>query len=188
MPPSAQEKPLSPHEQTVLAAVEEELRVEDPALAAALSQIPPSSPTTPPFRLPIRPVLHLLAALAGLIAIVAFTAGRLSVLGMAVVTCAAVVPWLIQTARSATRRSRAEARSGAQAAKIGPRPAGSTWSALPTGIQYGTALLAVVLFLVAQPLVPPSWRAVLGVALWLVVLPAGYLWFFGRTERRDTSA
>jgi hypothetical protein len=60
--------------------------------------------------------------------------------------------------------------------------------ALPTGIQYGAPLLAVVLFLVAQPLVPPSWRAVLGVALWLVVMPAGYLWFFGRTERRDTSA
>jgi Protein of unknown function (DUF3040) len=120
MSPSAQEKPLSLHEQTILAALEEELRVEDPALAAALSQTPPSSPTTPQFR--------------------------------------------------------------------GPRPAGSAWSALPTGIQYGTALLAVVLFLVAQPLVPPSWRAVLGVALWLVVLPVGYLWFFGRTQRRDTAA
>ena len=130
MSPSAQEKPLSLHEQTILAAVEEELRVDDPTLAAALSQTPPSSPTTPPFRL----------------------------------------------------------RSGAQAATIGRRSAGSAWSALPTGIQYGAPLLAVVLFLVAQPLVPPSWRAVLGVALWLVVLPVGYLWFFGRAQRRDTSA
>ena len=136
MPPSAQKKPLSPHEQTILAAVEEELRVEDPALAAALSQTPPSSPTTPPFRLPMNP----------------------------------------------------EGRSGAQAARIRRRPTGSAWSALPIGIQYGAPLLAVVLFLVAQPLVPPSWRAVLGVALWLVVLPVGYLWFFGRTQRRDTSA
>jgi len=77
---------------------------------------------------------------------------------------------------------------GAHAAIVARGPTRSAWSALPTGIQYGAPLLAVVLFLVAQPLVPPSWRAVLGVALWLVVLPVGYLWFFGRTERRDTSA
>jgi hypothetical protein len=133
MPPSSHEKPLSPHEETILAAVEEELRVDDPNLSAARSPTPPSSPTTHPLRLPIRHV-----------------------------------------------RSRAEATSGAHAAKIARRPADSGWSALPTGIQYGTPLLAVVLLLVAQPLVPPLWRGVLGVVLWLVVLPVVFLWFFGR--------
>jgi|1186.fasta_scaffold464472_2 hypothetical protein len=77
-------------------------------------------------------------------------------------------------------RSRAEATSGAHAARIARRPADRAWSALPIGIQYGTPLLAVVLLLVAQPLVPPLWRGVLGVVLWLVVLPVVFLWFFGR--------
>jgi DUF3040 family protein len=105
---SSHEEPLSPYEKTILAAVEEELRAGDPALAAALSQNTPSSAT-------------------------------------------------------------------------------SAWSALPTGIRYGMPLLAVVLFLAAQPLMPPSWRAVLGVALWLVVLPLVFLRFFhGRTARNST--
>jgi len=141
MPLSPHEKRLSPHEETILAAVEEELRVHDPALPAALSPTPPSSPTTPPFRPPIGHV-----------------------------------------------RSRAEAASGAHSAKIARRSADPAWSALPTGIQYGAPLLAVVLFLVAQPLMSPLWRGVLGVVLWLVVLPLGFLWFFGRPERRHTSA
>ena len=66
----------------------------------------------------------------------------------------------------------------------GREHAGSSWSALPAGTRYGMPLLAVVLFLAAQPLMPPSWRAVLGVALWLVVLPLAFLWFFGTAERR----
>jgi len=175
MPPSPHEKPLSPYEEKVLATLEEELRVEDPALAAALSRTPPSSSTATAFLPPIRLVFHLLAALTGLIAVVAFAAGQLGVLGVAAVTCAAVVPWLVRTARSAERRSRAEATSGAHAAKVDREPATSAWSALPTAIRYGVLLLAVVLFLVALALAPPAWRAVLGVVLWLVVLPLGLL-------------
>ena len=64
----------------------------------------------------------------------------------------------------------------------------SAWGALPTAIQYGVPLLAVVLFLVALALIPPSWRAILGVVLWLVVLPLGLLRLSARGERRDTSA
>jgi hypothetical protein len=47
--------------------------------------------------------------------------------------------------------------------------------ALPTAIQYSIALLAVILFLIAAALMPPSWRAILGVVFWLVVLPLGLL-------------
>ena len=106
---------------------------------------------------------------------------------MAAVTCAAVVPWLVRTARSAERRSRAEATSGAHAAKVAREPATSAWSALPTAIRYGVLLLAVVLFLVALALAPPAWRAVLGVVLWLVVLPLGLLRLWARAEQRNTS-
>ena len=188
MPLSPQEEPLSPYEEEVLAALEEELRVEDPALAAALTRTPPSSSTAPPFLLPVRHVLHLLAALTGLIAVVAFAAGRLGVVGTAALTCTAVVPWLVRTARWAQRRSRAETTSGAEAAEVARKHVSSAWSAPPTAMQYGVPLLAVVLFLLALPLMPPSWRAVLGVVLWLVVLPLGLLRLSTRAERRDTSA
>jgi hypothetical protein len=188
VPLSPHEEPLSPYEEEVLAALEEEFRVEDSALAAALTRTPPSSSSTPPFLLPLRHVLHLLAALVGLIAAVAFGAGQLGVLGVAAVTCAAVVPWLVRTACWARRRSRAEATPGAEAARGVQKHVSSAWSALPTGMQYGVLPLAVVLFLVGLVLMPTSWRAVLGVALWLVVLPLGLLRLFARPERRDTSA
>jgi hypothetical protein len=187
LPPSPHEKPLSPYEEKVLARLEGELRVEDPALAAVLSRTPPSSSTAPAFLPPIRHVFHLLAALTGLIAVVAFAAGQLGVLGMAAVTCAAVVPWLVRTARSTERRSRAEATSGARAAKVAREPATSAWSALPTAVRYGVLILAVVLFLVALALAAPAWRAVLGVVLWLVVLPLGLLRLWAKAEQRDTS-
>ena len=63
-------------------------------------------------------------------------------------------------------------------------PATSAWSALPTASRYGVLLLAVVLFLVALALAPPAWRAVLGVVLWLVVLPLGLLRLRARAEQR----
>jgi Flp pilus assembly protein TadB len=122
MPLPPQEKPLSPYEEKVLATLEEELRVEDPALAATLSRTPQSSSTAAPFLPPIRHVLHLLAALTGLIAVVAFAGGHLGFLGLAAVTCAAVVPWLVRTARSAERRSRVEATSDAESARLAREP------------------------------------------------------------------
>jgi len=99
------------------------------------------------------------------------------------VTCAAVVPWLVRTARSVGRRSRAEATSGS-CGEAAREPATSAWSALPTASRYGVLLLAVVLFLVALALAPPAWRAVLGVVLWLVVLPLGLLRLRARAEQR----
>jgi hypothetical protein len=190
MPLSPQEEPLSAYEEKVLAALEEELRVEDPELDAVLSRIPPSPSTAPAFPLPIRHALLLLAALTGLIAVVTFTAGQLGVLGIAAVTCAAVGPWLVWTARSAKRRSRAETTSGPPAAMVARKNVTSAWAALPTAIQYSIALLAVILFLIAAALMPPAWRAILGVVFWLVVLPLGLLrmstrWS-GATRRHGT--
>src|SRR5919112_2049240 len=77
MPLSPHEEPLSAYEQKVLAAFEEEFRVEDPELDAVLSRTPPSPSTAPGFPLPIRHVLVLLAVLTGLTAVVALTAGQL---------------------------------------------------------------------------------------------------------------
>jgi len=188
MPLSPHEEPLSSYEEQVFSALDEDFRVEDPALAAALTRTPPSSSTAPPFLLPIRHVLHLLAALTGLIAVVTFAGGQLGVLGMAAVTCTAVMPWLVRTARWTQRRSTAEATSGAEAAIVARKHVISAWGALPTAMQYAVPLLAVVLFLVALALIPPTWRAILGVVLWLVVLPLGLLRLSARAERRDTSA
>lgn len=184
MPLSPREEPLSAYEEKVLAALEEELRVEDPELDAVLSRTPPSPSTAPGFPLPIRHVLLLLAALTGLTAAVALTAGQLGVLGIAAVTFAAVGPWLIWTARSAERRSHAEAASEPPAPLVARKLVTSAWGALPTAVQYSIAFLAVMLFLVAAALMPPSWRAILGVAFWLVVLPLGLL----RTSMRWSGA
>jgi hypothetical protein len=128
MPLSPHEEPLSAYEEKVLAALEEEFRVEDPELDAVLSRTPPSPSTAPAFPLPIRHVLLLLAALTGLTAVVALTAGQLGVLGIAAVTCAAVVPWLVWTARSAERRSRAEATSKPPAAMVARKHVTSAWA------------------------------------------------------------
>ena len=99
--------PLSPYEMKVLATIEEELRDEDPALAAlsrtSLSSFSTFSPRSP---LSIGQGLLLLGALIGLAAVCTVFAERLGVVGLAVLTCVAVVPWLVATARSADHRSR----------------------------------------------------------------------------------
>src|SRR3954453_22172966 len=76
MPLSPHEEPLSAYEEKILAALEEEFRVEDAELDAVLSRTPPSPSPAPAFPLPIRHVLLLLAALGGLTAVVALTAGQ----------------------------------------------------------------------------------------------------------------
>jgi hypothetical protein len=90
------------------------------------------------------------------------------------------VPWLVWTARSAERRFHAAVTSETPAAMVARKHVTSAWSALPTAVQYSIALLAVVLFLITAALMPPSWRAILGVVFWLVVLPLGLLRISGR--------
>jgi len=100
------------------------------------------------------------------------------------VTCAAVVPWLVRTARSVGRRSRAEATSGAHAAKpLGspPRRRGAHYRP-----RAGTAFCSWPSFCSWSPW---RWRRLRGVPFsawcsgsWL--LPLGLLRLRARAEQR----
>lgn len=96
---------LTPDEVKVLETIEAGLRAGDPALAAAFSATRwsfPSERRSAPSR---RHVLHLVALLVGLAAVSTRFAEQLGVVGLGVLTCVAVVPWLVCTARSADCRS-----------------------------------------------------------------------------------
>ena len=97
--------PLSPHEERALAALEEEIHANDPALAAVLAATLSVRRSFLPSALTTLHVLSLLAALGGLIAAGTLAGARPVVL--AVITAALLVPWLVGTARSPGRRSRA---------------------------------------------------------------------------------
>ncbi|HXV91662.1 MAG TPA: DUF3040 domain-containing protein [Pseudonocardia sp.] len=88
---------LSPREQRLLAAIEEELGEQDPRLAAALAHTRPGTPA----RLPVRcsHAAALVAALA-LLVVVHVLGLEQGVLGTGVLTVALLVPWLVWTARS----------------------------------------------------------------------------------------
>jgi len=145
--------PLSPQQQKALARLEEDLRADDPALVAALSSTQSSFLSTP-FPLSIRQVLLLLAALLGLVAANTLFGDRLGVFGVAVLTCAVVVPWLIGTAQSAAHKTRPMAAYGRR----------------PTSAHRATPW-AILLIMTALALLPPSGLAVIGLVLTLVVMP-----------------
>jgi Protein of unknown function (DUF3040) len=172
--------PLSPHEERILATLEEELRAEDPDLDAVLSQTLPSSLAARQFVPPVRHLLHLVAALISLVVAGVFFADQLGVAGMAVLTSAAVLPWLVHAARSAERRSRAVGGSGQKSKEAAWTERASSWGAMPVVAEHGAMLLVVVPILVALALMPPSWRAALGLVLTLVVLP----WIILRSVRQ----
>lgn len=96
--------PLSPREERALAALEEDLRADDPAFAAALAATPPARRSFLPSTSALH-LLSLLAALGGLIAAGTLAGGRPVVL--AAVTAALLLPWLVWTTRSLGRRSHA---------------------------------------------------------------------------------
>lgn len=160
---------LSPHELEVLARIEEELRDEDPALVSALSRTPLPSPTTSTFRSPVsvRQVLLLLGALTILTALAAVLAEQLGVLGLAALTLAAIVPWLVVTARSSDDRS-----PGPDIATRGPRstdrnvrgPSGRT---MAPAVERGALIVAVVV-VTALVLAPSAWQPALTLTLLLL--------------------
>jgi hypothetical protein len=166
--------PLSPHEEKVLAGLAEKLRADDPALAEALGRTPLLAFLTLAFPLSVRSLLVLLAALTGLVAVGAVFADQLGMLGMAAVTCAALVPWLVGATRSAGRGE------GALVSRSLPR-----WIA--AALRTGSARLIVgaVLILAALSLVPSGLRAVVGLVLTFVVLPFLVLRVALRPKRRD---
>ena len=166
--------PLSPHEEKVLAGLAEGLRADDPALADALGQAPLSAFPPLSFPLSVRSLVVLLAALTGLTAVGTFFADRLGALGVAAATCAAVVPWLVATARSAGRHP------------VGLLPRRSLqWIRTSLATAPARVLVGVVLILGALSLVPSGWRALVGLVLTFVVLPWIVLRLALREKRSD---
>jgi hypothetical protein len=92
--------PLSPQEERVLAALEEEL-ADDPALVAVLAATPSARPSYLPSARTTLHVVSLLAALGALIVAGTLVGDRPLVL--AVVTAALVVPWLVWVGGSRRR-------------------------------------------------------------------------------------
>jgi uncharacterized membrane protein YjgN (DUF898 family) len=160
--------PLSPYEVKVLATIEKELRDEDPELAAALSRT--SSPSFSAFLSPvsIRHVLLLIGALISLVAISTVFAEQLGFVGLAVLTCVAVVPWLVTTVRSAELRSRTAGGTSRKPSKVDRNEHGRAGNAVLFAAKRG-ALLAAVSVLVALALMPHAWQAILAFGLTLVM-------------------
>jgi Protein of unknown function (DUF3040) len=106
--------PLSPHEQRVLAGIENELDEDDPALAATLRYGRPPSLIRPevPFWAGQLWVLTLVLGALALHPLVL----QLGVAGVGLLTGALVLPWLLNAARSARARAGAPSTPGGGAA------------------------------------------------------------------------
>jgi Protein of unknown function (DUF3040) len=170
---------LSPYEQRALAALEENLRADDPTFAAVLAA--PAAPTASvPSALRARDVLTLLVALGGVITAGVLAAGRPAVL--AVVTGALLVPWLVVVARSAARR--------AHRAALVPLtlPWARMWAAAgPRTMGSGRLASVVALLLAVLVIAPPTGRAVVGLLLTFVVAPWAAVHVASRFTRRKRS-
>jgi hypothetical protein len=164
--------PLSPHETKVLAGLEEELRDEDPGLVATPSRAPSPSSV---FRLPLtsrntistRQALLLLGALFSLVALGTAFAEQLGVLGLGALTVAAVLPWLLTTARSAQRRSRTSGATTREGSRTGQKGRSRTGRGLPPAAERAALVVAIAL-VVALALAPLAWQPVLAYALTLL--------------------
>ena len=151
--------PLSPREEQALATLEDALRADDPALAAALGPTPATAPALP---VAVRHMVLLCGALLVLIVVAVVSGARLGTAGTAAATGVLVVPWLVMTARSAGRAPvRRSPRSG--------RRSRATASLL--GVGPGPVVVGGVVFLVALASLPPLGQAVLGLVAMLVVVP-----------------
>ena len=182
--------PLSPHEAKVLKIIEEDLRVEEPALAAALSapQSPLSTEASSP--LSVCHILHLLALLIGLVAVSSLFGEQLGVLGMGILTCTALVPWLVGTTRSAQNRHRGMSAADRGTTRGEQDKRGSSTRAAPLLAKRGALHLAVALVLVVLGLIPPALFAIVPLVLTLAVLswlPWLVLRVMEWAERRGTS-
>jgi hypothetical protein len=177
--------PLSAHEKQVLATLEEELRTDDPSLAAVLSRTLPPSIAAHPFLPSINQLGQLATALIILSAVGTFFGNQLGVLGIAALTGATVIPWLLSTARSAARRSSTTEGSGQQSV-LAPGKRGSSASpAVSFSYQRGALFLA--LGLATLMLVSPTWGAVLVLVLAILAAPVLLPRLIEWLERRDTS-
>jgi hypothetical protein len=181
--------PLSPHETRLLVGPEEELRDEDLALVATPSRAP-SPPSV--FRLPIstRQALLLLGALITLVALGTAFAEQLGVLGLGALTTAAVVPWLLTTARPAQRRSPTSGATTGERSGAGPEERSRARRGLPPAAERGAVIVAIAL-VVALALAPLAWQPVLAYALTLLaalLMPGLVTHVVEQFERADSSS
>jgi hypothetical protein len=93
--------PLSPHEARILAAIEEDLREEDPALDAALTEEQPVSAATRQVRLWVRHVVLLTVALFALV-LVHSLGSELGPAASILFTVLLIVPWIVSVLRTGT--------------------------------------------------------------------------------------
>lgn len=95
--------PLSPREQRILVAIENELGDKDPALAATLTNTRLPSSVLQRFPLPARQVCLLILALLALVIMHILMPG-MSPAGSAILTGALIAPWMVSASRAARRR------------------------------------------------------------------------------------
>jgi hypothetical protein len=94
--------PLSPHEQQLLAAIEKDLREQDPRLARTMTRSVRRSSELPRFPLRRQHMATLGAALLALILVHAH-GGEIHPAASAALTCGLVISWLVSAARGGTR-------------------------------------------------------------------------------------
>lgn len=160
--------PLSPHEESVLADLAEDLRADDPEFADVLGSGPQGLPPPPPLLRP-RQVLGPAAALAGLAVVGALAADDLGPVGLAAVTAVATVPWLVGAVRS--RRP-------------GPAPARTRGRRRSGTTPVRALLLGAVPALAAVAALPAAWQAAVGLGLAFALLPVLAWVVLRRPERR----
>ena len=95
--------PLSPREQRILAAIENELSEKDPALVATLTNTRLPSSVLQLFPLPARQVCLLILALLGLVIVHSLVPG-LSLAGSTILTGALIAAWMVSASRAARRQ------------------------------------------------------------------------------------
>jgi hypothetical protein len=151
---------LSPHEVKVLAELEEDLRTEDPVLAAALRQGPPSSfsPSRPPIS--VGRGLALVGALTALAVLVTAYGDRLGVGGLAILSVVAVVPWLVAAVLASEHGSRSPRGEHLAAGRTRPSRA-----------KRG-ALVAAAALVASGVLLPPTWFPALVAVVAIAALAA----------------
>ena len=158
--------PLSPNETTILKTIEEDLRTADPALAALLSGS--QQPTARGPSMLLRPTLGLFAVLVTLVVVATFFADRLGALGLGVLTCVVVVPWLVVAARSTQERRRVtEPTRKTTSVDHDEQGTGGTVRLLT---RRAALHLAVALVLVMLAVVPPGWEGAALLVLTLLLL------------------
>ena len=157
--------PLSPYETRILKRIEEDLRTDDPNLAAALS-----APTPPVRRGPSMPLarraLGLVAVLIGLAAVSTFFGERLGVAGLGMLTCIVVMPWLVGAMRAGEKQKRTTEPTR-ESTSAGLDKQGTVE---PPPTRRAALHLFVALVLVAVAVIPPAWSGVIPLVLMFVLL------------------